>query len=265
MEQSVYFPNSITGVAATVDALLGIPCHEGAAAPLAALPIEHCDRVFLYNPDAIAAWVYEKYRLLFAPLVKKADYCLPMCSVFPPVTPVCFASMYSGMQPAQHGIMRYEKPVLTVPTLFDDLPAAGKRAAIVSTAGDSISRIFLNRKVDYFIYRTKQECNEKALSLIKEDTYDLIELYNGDYDHFMHRTSPVGRRAIRALQENIDTYLTLYDTIQACWPTHHTALAFAPDHGCHEIAKFFGGHGLQDPCDMNLYHFWSFLKGNIEA
>ena len=51
----------ITQVAATVDALLGVPCHGGAAAPLAPVLNQagasfsaSCDRVFLYNPDAVA-------------------------------------------------------------------------------------------------------------------------------------------------------------------------------------------------------------------
>ena len=58
-----------------------------------------------------------------------------MRSVVPPVTPVAFASMYSGLQPAQRGIMKYEKPVLGVETVFDRLPEAGKRVAVISTQG----------------------------------------------------------------------------------------------------------------------------------
>lgn len=61
----------------------------------------------------------EKYRAHFAQLEKRAALRLPMRSVVPPVTPVAFASMYSGLQPAQHGIMKYEKPVLGVETVFD--------------------------------------------------------------------------------------------------------------------------------------------------
>ena len=53
--------------------------------------------------------------------------------------------------------MKYEKPVLGVETVFDRLPEAGKRVAVISTQGDSISLIFLERQVDYFIYPTKQE------------------------------------------------------------------------------------------------------------
>ena len=131
--------------------------------------------------------------------------------------------MYSGLQPAQHGIMKYEKPVLGVETVFDRLPEAGKRVAVISTQGDSISLIFLERQVDYFIYPTKQECNEKAMGLIAEDTYDLIVLYNGDYDYYMHRRTPEGKRALQALDENINTWCGIYDRIRTAGRTPYRA------------------------------------------
>ena len=266
---SAYNSERITGVCSTIDSLLGIEGHEGAAAPIqpvmeymqaAAGGSPLCDRVFMYNPDAVAAWVYEKYRGLFTPLERRAGLKLPMLSVVPPVTPVCFASMYSGLMPEKHGIQKYVKPVLQVPTVFDDLSASGRKAAIVSTEGDSISMIFLERDVDYFIYKTKEECNRKALELISEDTHSLIVLYNGDYDHWMHRTSPDGRRALKSLKENIATFCEIHDAIGEKWSRHRTALAFAPDHGCHEVlGGMMGQHGIEAPCDMNIFHFWKFL------
>ena len=72
------------------------------------------DRVLLYNPDAVAWWIFEKYRDLFAPALELDPLVLRMESVMPSVTPVCFASMYSGLMPADHGIRAYVKPVLTV-------------------------------------------------------------------------------------------------------------------------------------------------------
>ena len=259
--------SDVKRMAATVCTLLGAPCRAAAApanplvldAAAAAFGAPRCDRVFLYNPDAVALWLYEKYAAKFAALEQTAPLRLPVETVYPPVTPVCFASMYSGLTPREHGIQKYEKPVLTVKTLFDDLPAAGLRTAIVSTAGDSISKIFLGRDVDYYIYKTKEECNEKALALIGADEYSCIVLYNGDYDHWMHRTGPEGRRALRALDENLATFCALHGAIAARWQKHDTALAFAPDHGCHKVYGFFGTHGLDAPCDRETVHFWSFL------
>ena len=220
-----------------------------------------CDRVVMYNPDAIALWIYEKYyKKYFSRLEANADLMLPMRSVFPPVTPACFGSMYSGLQPAVHGIQSYTKPVLKCDTVFDRLIAAGKKAAIVSTKGDSISLIFLERDMDYFIYKTVKECNAKAAELIKKDEYDLIVLYNTDYDYWMHRSSPTGLPAKNALKKNVAEYIALKEFIQSEWKgKHRTALAFAPDHGCHRWLGLLGTHGINEPCDMNTVHLWSFI------
>lgn len=261
----------ITRTASTVLSLLGVSPSPEMDAPIEevlckahdrfspAKTQSPCDRVFLYNPDAIAMWIYEKYVDYFAEMEKCTDLRLPMLSVVPPVTPVCFGSMYSGLLPAGHGILKYEKPILRVPTIFDVLAKSEKKAAIISTEGDSISRIFLERDIDYYIYPEKEDCNQKALDLISQDRYDCIVLYNGDYDYHMHRHTPKGKRALKALRENIATFQEIHAAICAHWSAHRTALAFAPDHGCHKAYAFLGTHGQNRPCDMNIPHFYSFL------
>ena len=215
------------------------------------------DRVLMYNPDAIASWIYEKYRDYFKPLFENNPIELKMYSSIPPVTPVCFASMYSGLAPSVHGIQSYVKPILKCQTIFDLLPQKGKKVAIVSTEGDSISTIFLNRNIDYFIYKTKGECNKKALELMASDKHDLIVLYNGDYDKAMHYFSPEGKPSLKALKENIATYSSLCDKAKEVWTDKKYAIAFAPDHGCHRWFKFLGNHGDDIVQDMNIMHFWT--------
>lgn len=259
----------IDSVASTILSLLGIPKEAEMNEPIQNVldaanqkANEHiCDRVFMYNPDAIAQWVYNKYHdKLFAKAENNADLVQPMLSVFPPVTPVCFGSMYSGLQPAKHGIQSYEKPVLKCPTIFDSLINNGKKAAIVSTENDSISLIFLERNMDYFIYKTVKECNQKASELIKEDKYDCIVLYNTNYDYWMHRNSPTGPLAVRALKQNVNEFCALKKDIEDNWKgKHRTALAFAPDHGCHYWWGILGNHGENAPKDMNIVHLWSFI------
>ena len=259
----------ITQVAATALSLLDVTAGNDMAQPIDEVLScakntfgkAKCDRLVMYNPDAIAMWIYERFqKKYFSQLDSNTDLFLPMLSVFPPVTPVCFGSMYSGLQPSQHGIQSYVKPVLKCETIFDRLLAAGKKVAIVSTAGDSISLIFLERQMDYFIYKSVKECNAKAAELIKKDEYDLIVLYNTDYDYWMHRSSPTGIFAKNALKKNIAEYLTLKALIQSEWKgKHQTALAFAPDHGCHRWLGLLGKHGINEPCDMNTIHFWSFI------
>ena len=255
----------ITQIASTILNLIGIEKNSEMAEPINEVlnlygGFASCDRIFMYNPDAIAQWIFNKYKKYSEPAKKISTGALEMLSVIPPKTPVCFASMYSGLQPEKHGIQKYEKPVLKCTTIFDCLVAAGKKVAIVSTEGDSISLIFLERKMDYFIYKSVKECNDKAKELINEDKYDVIILYNTNYDYWMHRVSPTGFAAVNALKNNFKTYIELTNLLKEKWSgKHKTALSFAPDHGCHRLAGILGTHGINAPCDMNIVHLWNVI------
>ncbi len=263
----IYSSICISSVARTAADLLGIEAPKDAAPAIEAVKKKaaarfgapRVDRVLLYNPDAIALWLYQKYTKLLEPAICASDMQLPMLSVMPSVTPVCFATMYSGVMPEVHGIRSYVKPVLKVDTLFDALLRAGKRPAIVSTAGDSISQIFLEREMDYFIYDTPEECNAKALELIEADAYDLITLYNGNYDGTMHRFAPESKEALDVLAKNAEVYAELRAAVEKHWSGHRTLLGFCPDHGCHEIDGGLGSHGLEMPEDMNVVHMYALI------
>ena len=160
--QIMYNTTPITGVYASALSALGIEPAAVTQAPIAALDKlckkafggEKADRLLLYNPDAVALWLFQKYNEMFTDAQLASSIMLPLLSVMPSVTPVCFASMYTGLMPAEHGIKAYVKPVLKCNTIFDDLVKAGKRVALVSTSNDSISMIFLKRSIDYYIYDT---------------------------------------------------------------------------------------------------------------
>ncbi len=255
----------ISSVLATALELAGIEKPEGIenANPVVTALAEKklggnkTDRTVIYNPDAVALWVYQKYTEKFVPAHMCSDFSLPMLSVMPSVTPVCFASMYTGVMPEIHGIRRYEKPVLKTATVFDAFIKAGKKCAIVSTSNDSISMIFLEREMDYFIYDTVEEVNAKALEIIEEDKYDLVVIYNGNYDGTMHRHGPEAELSLAALDGNISFYAELSDKIDSCWKNHNVFFGFCPDHGCHEIDEGCGSHGLDMEEDMNVIHFYS--------
>ena len=214
------------------------------------------DRTIIYNPDAVALWLYGKYPELFTDAAINSDLAIPMLSVMPSVTPVCFASMYTGLMPEKHGIKAYVKPILKCDTIFDRFIAENKKAAIVSTAGDSISKIFLEREMDYFIYDTVDEVNEKALEIIKEDIYDLIVIYNGDYDSTMHKYGPEAIESIEVLKKNVTVYNEIVKAIEENLKDKNVLYGFCPDHGCHEIDGGCGSHGLEMEDDMNIIHFY---------
>ena len=254
---------TITTVAPTVLSLAGIDIPEAFDLPDGEIT-DFCknkisgniDRAVIYNPDAVGLWLYEKYKKMFAPAENVSDLSLPRTSVMPSVTPVCFASMYSGVMPDIHGIKKYEKPVLTVETLFDCYIKAGKKCAIVSTMGDSISKIFLERKMDYYIYPTLRQVNAKALKLVKENKYDLLVIYNGNYDSTMHGKGPEAKASLRALKKNVDFYEKLVESIKKYMAENNVFYGFCPDHGCHLIDGKKGSHGLDMPEDMNVIHFY---------
>lgn len=253
----------ISSVCATALQALGVAVPEGIAAPnteLTAL-VQNSDRVILYNPDAVAWWLYEKYPDVFKAAADCSDKALRLRSVMPSVTPVCFATMYTGLMPEQHGIQKYEKPVLKVDTIFDYLLRAGKKVAIVSTAGDSISKIFLERGMDYFIYPSVRRVNRMAEKLITEDKYDVLVIYNGDYDTNMHAFGPEHRIPMRHLAQNIKTYEHLVELIRKTYKDKKVFYGFCPDHGCHQIDGRRGSHGLDMPEDMNIIHFYGVHGG----
>lgn len=258
---------SIMNTTRTVAQIAGIPapeksiCANTAVTKRAAIEFSNktADRVFLYNPDAIANWLFRKYTQLFEPAMNCTSLQIPIRTVLPSVTPVCFASMYTGALPEVHGIMEYSKPVVKTDTLFDAYIRENKKPVIISTKGNSMSEIFLERDMDYYIYNTPEDCNDKAEELIRRDEYDMIVLYNGDYDASMHRSGPEAQVSLDILSKNIEVFARISNTIKAYWQKHRTLLAFLPDHGCHEIEGNLGSHGLDMPEDMEIVHMYSFI------
>ena len=214
------------------------------------------DRIFMYNPDAIAQWIYEKYPQFFNRADEKSEIKIPFRTVMPSVTPVCFGTMYTGAQPEVHGIQKYEKPVIKIDTIFDALLRAGKKPAIVSYGNASLSSIYLEREMDYFICERMDEANAKAAELILKDEHDFILLYNGNFDSYMHKTGPESIESLGELRANVRTFAMLSDMIKTHWKKHDTLVGFAMDHGCHEIDEGSGSHGLDMPEDLNIVHMY---------
>lgn len=224
---------------------------------------EKADRVFMYNPDAVAQWVYEKYPALFESAKVHCDIEIPLCSVMPSVTPVCFGTMYTGAQPRVHGILKYEKPVIKIDTIFDALIRAGKKPVIIAYGVCSLSKIYLERDMDYYIMDSVDKVNAKAAELILKDEYDFYVVYNGNYDSKMHKTGPESIEALSEIRANSRTYASFCEMIKTHWKNHNTLVGFAMDHGCHEIDGGCGSHGLDMPEDLNITHFYKAIEKEV--
>ena len=67
----LFCPLKLTSVAASLCSALGLEKPEKADEPLNILNAltqkKNIDRVFMYNPDAVALWIFEKYTDLLLP------------------------------------------------------------------------------------------------------------------------------------------------------------------------------------------------------
>ena len=258
--------DSLDTVCAALAYALGIepPCHAAERnAELSnyidkVLSGEKADRVVMYNPDAIAQWIYQKYPEYFVSTIKNTEKEVYLSTVMPSVTPVCFATMYTGAQPEIHGIQKYEKPVITIDTLFDRLISAGKKVALITYGKCSLSMIYLDRNIDYYHFDDGdiEEVNAKATEIILRDEHDFIVIYNGNYDSVMHKFGPESAEALAELRVNDHMFGVISNLIKTHWKQHNTLVGFAMDHGCHEIDGGCGSHGLDMPEDINIVHLY---------
>lgn len=221
------------------------------------------DRIFMYNPDAIGQWLFEKYPVLFESAEACTDIKIPLCSVMPSVTPVCFGTMYTGAQPSVHGIQKYEKPVIQIDTIFDALIRCGKKPVIIAYGNSSLSKIYLEREMDYFVFDTIEQVNAKAVELILKDKYDFYVVYNGNYDTAMHKNGPESIVSLSEIRANCRFYAMFCELIREHWKNHNTLVGFAMDHGCHEIDGESGSHGLDMPEDLNITHLYKIYPQTI--
>ncbi len=262
---------SIASVASTLCSLCGVsaPFDDGAPplepvldlarGTLGSEPVRRC---LVFAPDALGSQLSPVRPDLFARVAAVAPLEVPLRSIDPPWTPVCFASMFTGAGPDRHGIRKYEKPVLSIDTVFDAFTRAGRRVAIVAVHDSSIDRIFRGRALDYYSEKYDPWVTEKALSLVAADRDDLIVAYHQEYDDVMHATGPLAPRALRGARNHVEAFEDLAAAIDAAWARHPRALVFAPDHGAHpDLATGGGAHGTAADEDMDLAHFWAVRPG----
>ena len=129
----------------------------------------------------------------------------------------------------------------------------GKKCVIIADTKCSMGKIFLDREMDYLLFDTIEEINAKAAEVILEDKYDLICVYNGNYDSVMHKTGPESIEALSELRANSYAFSTFCELIKNNWD-HDALIGFAMDHGCHEIDGGCGSHGLDMDEDLHILH-----------
>ena len=275
----------LTAITPTVCALLGIAPPEGAdSAPLqpvlsaakTAGCLERVKRALLYLPDAIGKHLQADHAPEFAAFSEHAPVAVETRSMLPSFTPVCFASMFTGLAPEGHGIQAYEKPVLACDTLFDALVWAGKRVALVALKDSSMDTIFGGRGAVYtagpphhkgaeelgagmvqYLEQYDAQALWRGLKLIDSDEFDVVVVYQMQYDDLLHVTGPHSPESLLAFRLHLASFTRLARAARARWKGRSHALAVLPDHGAHwSEAKQMGVHGTDMPVDMELVHYW---------
>ncbi|MDD2715042.1 MAG: alkaline phosphatase family protein [Candidatus Wallbacteria bacterium] len=220
------------------------------------------ERCLIYAPDAVGSFLFGYCPAVFKEIKAAAPIELPLRAAFPPVTPVCFATMFTGTSPEEHGLSVYHKPVLKCDTLFDALIRAGKRVAIVAVKNSSIDLIFRERELDYFSEESDSQVIERALYLIERNHHDFILAYNQEFDDSLHATTPVSEQSIQAVKNHTASFLRLARAANQHWKLCNRAILFAPDHGAHsDPLTGKGTHGQDIPEDMDIWHYLSLEKG----
>lgn len=254
---------SMTRVTATLAGALGIdpPAEADSAYPLVgdlmrAAGASTAERALIYCPDAVAQWLYQRYTSWYAPVLAHAPLALPVRTVLPSVTPVCFGTMFTGVTPHVHGIECYDKHVLAQDSLFDALVRAGKRVALVAVADSSFDILFSDRAIDRFILPYDDEVNARARELIEADEHDVIVVYNQEFDDVMHATYPESKTALEALRHHIAAFDALAQTAERAWAARDALVCWLPDHGVHIADNGHGQHGSDREDDLNTLHFY---------
>lgn len=218
--------------------------------------MEKAEKILIYNPDAIGMWLFQKYTERFEPVFRHTNMGVPVCTVLPSVTPVCFGTMYTGAAPESHGITKYEKHVISSESLFDSLVKAGKKTAVAAVENSSMAVIFGGRDIDYYILPYDGEVNDKAEELIKNSDYDVIVVYNQEYDDVMHRTFPESESSLGAMERHISSFDRLCEAAKEGWRNYDALVCWATDHGIHTGENGHGTHGCDVEEDLNVMHFF---------
>jgi predicted AlkP superfamily pyrophosphatase or phosphodiesterase len=264
----------ITFVTPTISKLIGIPppavsgsdCLHEVTRAAGRQGVEKVARCLIYAPDAVGRQMYQNYRSLFDGILEHAPIIVPMRSATPPITSVCYSSMFTGAQPQVHGIQKKETPVLTCDTIFDALIRSGKKIAIVAVKGSSIDLIFRKRQMRYFSEPDDQDVTRRTIEVIKSDNFDFIIAYHSEYDDILHEMTPFCPEAIDALKHHLHAFSEFSKLMDVYWQNYNRMIWFAPDHGAHiDPQRGKGTHGDNIPEDMQVQHYIGIKPGKNDV
>lgn len=267
--------HSIGDITPTFCRLFGITEPECCGAQAIAPVVDHAAKIFggegkteralLFCTDAMGDHQRELFPEAFNKIARAAGLRIPSVSVSPSVTPVCYGTIFTGTAPVVHGILKYEKPVLTVETIFDVFAKAGKRVAIVAVNDCSIDRIFRQRNIDYYSCRNDEVSFARTMEILESDRYDFIVSYMIGYDAAQHSFGCESPEAAAQAALAAERFEILAQTMDKYWKNFNRVLTLVPDHGGHMIDEVHGAHGTELAEDMLVSHYYRLFEKSRES
>lgn len=260
--KAVYNSIPISSVAATLAEALGVPAPEGADPPVRWVnrKIGRVSRAVFYHSDAVPMYMFQEHPELFEKVFPHVCVPVPYLAAVSSVTPVCFASMYSGVSPEVHGIKEYVRPRLTVRTFFDTAAAAGKRCVAVVMPDSSFLHIFKGHSLDFIVAENAVEAADKTIEVLEEDKYDYVCVHSFEYDTAAHMYGPRDPRAVEKIALEAECFDRIMTAARLYSRGRRVMTGYGSDHGQHLGEDGLGKHGTTLAEDMNILHFYGVIN-----
>lgn len=213
------------------------------------------DRVILFHAGAVGDSTLSHCPAALSAIHRLAPLSYELLAPYPARNAASLAALYGGT------ISASARGKIAPPphTLFAQLQAAGKRCALVAPRDSRLLTLFSAGDVELVTAVGDAAIAAKAVELIKQNNYDLIAVYQNQYDTLLHAGRPFGRRAVKAVDDHIAALDLLASAAQVYY-TGNTLLGFCPDHGCHRTELGLGSHSRNLPQDLNVTHYFGFLS-----
>ena len=242
----------ITSVAPTVSAILNLPAPAQAQDPIIEemrADLSACSRVAILAPDALGDFAFQQWKeempFLNALYARRG---VLLRSVMPSITPVNFAAIVSGADPAVHGVKTLND-AFRCESLFDVVRAAGGKSAGIGRETYTGAEL-LGRHADISGRGPAAEkdvgVERLILEIVDQDAPQFLIAQLGITDDVFHQFGPSSPDVISVLRETDERLKRL--------STHLTALGYGiivlADHGQHDVerdARMTGSHGSD--CD----------------
>jgi predicted AlkP superfamily pyrophosphatase or phosphodiesterase len=256
------YSNSISALTPTICELMGLlyPNHNDNLAISDVIKLANKTKIekgLIFCPDAIGKNIFDKFPMFLANVKERAQHQVLTNAEFPSLTPVCFASMFTGVRPDIHGIKKYERPILKTKTLFDSAIDVDYKVSIVAVKDSSIDLIFREKKIDYYSEANDSDVSNRVNELISQDNHQLIIAYICAHDDALHNFGTYSEQAISAVESNIEIFNRANDFCEKYWKNSNYLVVFAPDHGSHiDKNTGKGTHGSSEEDDMTVFHFY---------